>query len=354
MSAREAFARIPDISLLELDVGNADGRGGILGRATGLLNAGSSLVSLARWCRKNRVTVVHVTERPRQALFGLLLARMSGCACLIHAHISIYPHDATRFAKWRLQQADAVVGVSRFTAGTYQRLAEIPPSRVFAVHNSVDGAVFHPDTGTTSRRAMREHLGIPATAPLIGCVARLMRWKGQETLLDAFAMVRQQYPDVQLVLAGLSADQAPDGLGDYKDYLVRRIGALGLEGVVKLPGFVPRSQMPEFYAALDVLAHPSTEEPFGLAVVEALACSRPVVAVDGGGIPEIIRNRVDGVLVPAEQPQPMAAEIVNLLDNPALAKQLACAGRKHVLDMFSPELQAAKMLEVYQQLRQRG
>src|SRR5262249_55530871 len=162
--------------------------------------------------------VVHVTERPRQTLYGLVLARLSGSACLVHAHTTLQPHDATRLATWRLRQSDAVVGVSHFTADSYRRWAGLPAERVFAVHNAVDPPTFRPETEPDSRRAMRERLDISLDAPAIGCIARLMRWKGQETLLEAFASVRATVPTAQLVLAGLPADSAPEGPGDYRDY----------------------------------------------------------------------------------------------------------------------------------------
>jgi glycosyltransferase involved in cell wall biosynthesis len=350
-SARRTLEAIPDLTLLTLDLGRPIGQSHGLGRATAVLHnlrGLASLVGLARWCRANRVDVIHVTERPRQALFGLLLARMADCACLIHAHTIYYPGDASRFANWRLGQADAVVGVSQFVARSFQQLGNLPASRVFAVHNAVDAELFRPEIVDAGRLKMRQQLGVPADVPLIGCAARLMHGKGQTTLLEAFEVVRKTVPAAQLVLVGLSAQGAPDGSGDYRDYLLRRIGALGMQGAVMLPGFVPQTEMPHFYGALDLLAHPSIEEPFGLAVVEAMASVRPIVAVDRGGIPEIIRRDVDGLLVPAEQPAAMADAIIGLLGNPALATRLAHSGRQRVLERFTPEIQAAAMLQVYE------
>src|SRR5579875_2882652 len=226
-SVRAALASIPDLPVLPLDLGRPlTGERG-RARALALLRNGRAVGSLARlaWlCRRWRVDVVHVTERPRDALFGLLLARLAGSAFLIHAHTSYYRHDATRLNDWMLRQADAVVGVSRFTADTFRRDAGVTAGKVFAVHNAVDHTVFRPDLPAADRAAMRARFGIPANAPLVGCVARLSRWKDQATLLDAFAMVRQEIPDAHLVLAGVSMDVAPDGPGDYKDYLTRRIG----------------------------------------------------------------------------------------------------------------------------------
>jgi glycosyltransferase involved in cell wall biosynthesis len=283
-------------------------------------------------------------------LFGLLLARLAGSACIIHAHTSYYCHDASRFGDRLLGQADAVIGVSRFTAGTFVRDAGLPAERVFAVHNAVDGTLFRPDVPSAWRSAMRDRLAIPAEVPLIGCVARLSRWKDQAALLDALVAVRQAVPGARLVLAGESAGHAPDGRGDYKDYLVRRITALGLDDAVTFAGFVAQCEMPGFYAALDVLAHPAVEEPFGLALVEAMASARPVLAVGAGGVPEIIRDGVDGLLVPREQPKALAAALVRVLSDPMLAKRLADAGCAHVHTTFSPERQATEMLAVYRRV----
>jgi glycosyltransferase involved in cell wall biosynthesis len=351
VSARSTFESIEDLTLLTLDLGRPIGRHRGLARALPVLHnlrGMFSLVGLARWCRSHDVDVIHVTERPRQALFGLLVAQLAGCACIIHAHTNYYGRDASRFSNWRLHRADAVVGVSNFVASTFQQLGKLPANRVFGLHNAVDGDLFRPDVADAARLAMRRRLGVPPDAILIGCVARLMQWKGQETLLDAFAIVRQTYPHAHLVLAGVSAEQAPDGQGDYRDYLVRRIAALGLEDAVTFPGFLPQTDMPEFYGALDLVAHPSVEEPFGLAVVEAMAASRPVIAVNRGGIPEIISDGVDGLLVPAEQPAAMAAAINRVIEQPAFAAELARAGRTRVLEKFTPEIQANRMLEIYQ------
>jgi glycosyltransferase involved in cell wall biosynthesis len=349
-STRLALEAIPDLGVLPLDLGRPlTGRGGLARAGALLRNArvAASLAPLVRLCRRERIDLIHVTERPRDALYGLLLARLAGGACLIHAHTSYYRHDATRRDNWALRHADAVVGVSRFTADTYVHDAGLAADRVFAVHNALDSVLFRPDVPAAARAACRARLDVPADVPLIGCVARLSRWKGQATLLEALATVRRAVPNARLVLAGVSTDVSPDGQGDYKDYLVRRMAALGLDGAVTFAGFVPQHEMPAFYAALDVLAHPAVEEPFGLALIEAMAGARPVVAVGSGGVPEIIRDGVDGLLVPREQPEAMAAALVRVLRDPALAGHLARRGRERVSTTFTAERQAAAMLAVY-------
>jgi glycosyltransferase involved in cell wall biosynthesis len=352
-STRAALKSIPDLAVLPLDLGRP-----LLGqrgaaRVTALLRnvrCGANLVRLAQVCRRQRVDLIHVTERPRDMLFGLLLARLVGCACVIHAHTGYYRHDANRFGNWLLSRADAVIGVSRFTADTYVRDAGLTAKRVFAVHNAVESDRFNPDTPRAVRNAMRARFAIPVDAPLIGCVARLSRWKDQATLIEALATVRQSVPTAHVVLAGETTDSAPDGQGDYKDYLMRRAAALCLDNAVTFAGFVPQHEMPGLYAALDVLAHPAVEEPFGLALVEAMASGRPVVAVGAGGVPEIIQNGVDGLLVSNAQPEALAAALVRVLCDQALAAQLARSARARVQTTFSPERQATEVLAVYRQV----
>ena len=111
-SPMAAFSAIPDMTVLPLDLGQPLGSRHGLGLAKAMLynaRGAATLVRLAAWCRQNRVDLIHVTERPRQTLFGLFVARLAGCACLVHAHTGVYPQEATRFGRWRLNAAEAVV-----------------------------------------------------------------------------------------------------------------------------------------------------------------------------------------------------------------------------------------------------
>ncbi len=353
VSARETFEAIPNLTVLPLDLGKPLGPRSGLARAQALASnarGGAALTRLALWCRRNRVDLVHVTERPRQTLFGLYVARLAGCACLIHAHTSIYPEEATRLVRWRLNQAAAVVGVSKFTAESYPRLAGLPSRKVFAVLNAVDPCAFTPQVAGAGRASMRARLGLPADVPVVACVARMTRWKAQHTIIDAFAQLRQRFPEARLVLAGLPGDVALEGPGDYRDYLKRRVEGLGLSDSVSFPGFLSQADMPCLYGAIDVLAHPSHEEPFGLVLAEAMASEKPVVAIDGGGVPEIITSGREGYLVPREAPGAMADAVQRLLCDRGLATEMGRAGRRRVLEAFTPEIQAQTMLRVYQQV----
>src|SRR5579859_1663538 len=349
-SAQAEFKAIQDLTVFSLDLGRpmwGEHRTGRLMAVVANIRGAANLVSLAFRCRRENIDVIHVTDRPRDALFGLILARLAGCVCLIHAHTNYTPHEFTHMSKWVFRNSDAIVGVSSFTAATYRNAAALNIRQVYALPNAVDTTLFGKCVTSEQRLAMRQRLDVPAGVPLIVCVARLMRWKDQATLLEALAQLGHGFPHVCLALAGADKDISPDGNGSYRDYLSRRARALNIENRVRFVGYLSRLEMPLFYAAADIVAHPAIGEPFGLAVIEGMFCARPVVAVGAGGIPEIIRDGIDGLLVPPGQPAAMAAALRRVLSDPALAARLAAAGRERVLTHYTPALQAAGMLDIY-------
>ena len=356
-SARAEFAAIPNMTVLPLELGRPMSAERGLGRFMAMvanIRGAANLIFLAIRCRRGEIDLIHVTDRPRDAFFGLILARLAGSACLIHAHTNYSPHDFSNLSKRVFQNCDAIVGVSNFTAATYRNAAELDMPQVYALPNAVETTIFDKDVTDEERLAMRQRLAVPAGAPLLGCVARLSRWKDQATLMEALAQLTGSIPQVHLAFAGANSDISPDGNGSYLDYLNRLARALNIEKRVRYAGYLPRSEMPLFYAACDLVAHPAIGEPFGLAVIEAMLSARPVVAAKDGGIPEIIQDGVDGLLVVPRQPTALAAALGRVLSDPTLAARLAAAGREKVLTHFTPAIQAAGMLEIYRSVVRLG
>jgi len=184
-----------------------------------------------------------------------------------------------------------------------------------------------------------------ACGPRIGLVGRLSPWKGQHIFLEAAAVVHQQFPKAHFQIIG----SAMFGEEEYEAKVREQCKTLGLSDCVEFTGF--RKDVPDLIHQLDVLVHASTiGEPFGQVVVEGMVAGKPVVATNGGGVPEIVQDGVTGWLVPMGESAPMAAAIVKLLEDAEGAKKMGAAGRQRVKDHFSIALTARRVEAVYDRM----
>jgi glycosyltransferase involved in cell wall biosynthesis len=183
---------------------------------------------------------------------------------------------------------------------------------------------------------LRDEYGMEPGSQIVGVVARLEPEKGHETLLDAWPLVLRDVPDAYLLIVGE---------GGRRDQLEQRAAANRVAHRVVFTG--RRDDVPAVTAALDVAVLPSHREAQGLSILEAMALSRPVVASDVGGIPEMIEDGVTGLLVPHDRPDALAAAIVRLLTDHSFADTIARAGHDLVHDRFCIELMVKSIEEIY-------
>jgi glycosyltransferase involved in cell wall biosynthesis len=139
------------------------------------------------------------------------------------------------------------------------------------------------------------------------------------------------------------------GEGDLRDELSRLIHELGLERHVLLPGFRP--DVLSLLKAFDVFVMPSITEGLGTSILDAMACTKAVVASDVGGIPEVVDRDVTGLLVPARDASALGAAVIRLLRDPALTSRLAAAGRTRIERRFTADRMVQETLDVYRRLR---
>jgi phosphatidyl-myo-inositol alpha-mannosyltransferase len=219
---------------------------------------------------------------------------------------------------------DAAVAVSHAAASFVRRVVRAP---LEIVPNGVDVRAFS-DPG-------RPVEGLPA-GPKILWVNRLDPQKGFEIMLRAFERLASEVGEVHLLVAGDGRDRAL--LRSLPGDLRRRILHLGT---------VPHEALPRYYAAADVSVSPATgQESFGIVLVEAMAAGVPVVASDIEGYREVVRDGVDGLLVPPSDPNAVAAAIRRVLSEPELAATLKAAGRSRA-QAFSWQAVAPRLEAVY-------
>jgi glycosyltransferase involved in cell wall biosynthesis len=181
-----------------------------------------------------------------------------------------------------------------------------------------------------------EEYGIPAGSPIVGVVARLEPEKGHPTLLEAWPAVLRACPATYLLVIGE---------GSRREALEEQALELGIADRVIFTG--RRDDVPAVTAALDVAVLPSYREAQGLSILEAMALSRPVVASNVGGIPEVIEDGVSGLLVEPHDAETLATAIIRLLSNHPFADMIGRAGHDVVHQRFCAERMVHEIEALY-------
>jgi glycosyltransferase involved in cell wall biosynthesis len=312
---------------------------GLVGKVKALiatLPALMGLASLAHYVRRQRIDVIHTSDRPRDALACVVVARVTRIPCVVHVHTA-WGQWMGRLVRWTLQRADVLLAVSEFVgqslvAGGHR------PDRVHVVHNAIDLDCWKPGV---ERDSARDALGLRPNQLAVLTVCRLAPEKGLVELIEAVDRVRGVHPEVRLLIAGLdlSADQR------FSSELADQVRRGGLGDHVHFLGW--RDDIARLMAAADVYAMPSTREPFGLVFAEAMAMKLPVLGLEDGGTSEVVEQGRSGLLSAYGDIDALATNLGLLLGNPGLRAQFGDYGRRRVEAMFTAERMARDVANVY-------
>jgi glycosyltransferase involved in cell wall biosynthesis len=176
-------------------------------------------------------------------------------------------------------------------------------------------------------------------------VGRLQPWKGQDRLLRAHHLLREEGRKLHTLIVGGDAH----GLSsEYAASLPALVTELGLDGEVTLTGQV--TEPGRYIERMDVLVNASDPEPFGIVLLEAMARAVPVVAVASGGPLEIVRDGETGLLASSGEPAALATALRALLDDPGLRARIGQAGRERFLENYTDQEMRARLLARFQEL----
>ena len=237
--------------------------------------------------------------------------------------------------------AAAVVAVSDgMRADIMAAYPEIPAERIRVIRNGIDTTEYHPDPNTD----VLERYGIDLARPYVIFVGRITRQKGVPVLLRAASGL---IPEAQLVLLAGAAD-TQEQLAEVTE-LVDGLRATR-SGVFWIPEMLPKHDVIQLLTHATVFAIPSIYEPLGIVNLEAMACGTAVVGSRTGGIPEVVADGETGLLVPAGEPEPLAAALNMLLSDPDRAAAMGQAGRKRAVVEFGWPAIAAQTADLYAEL----
>lgn len=305
----------------------------------------ASMIRLFRVCRRKQVDIIH-SHGYRANLYGRLLALLCRKPHVATVHVSLYDYLETapvvrRFyrsvERWTSPLTRCFICISGAMSEDMRRLG-ISADRMVVIPNGVDAKRF---CAGQNREGIKRKFGIHGRHPVIGTVGRLVREKGQAFLIEALAALKNAFPDLACLIVGE---------GPLLEYLKQEALAEGVSDICRFTG--PIAEIKEVYAILDLFVLPSLREPFGLAVLEAMASGTAVLATDSGGPAEYIRPGVNGLLVPPGDPAAMAAKIRQLLSDHPLRKTLAEEGRRTVVERFDVRKTVKATETVYDMLQQ--
>jgi glycosyltransferase involved in cell wall biosynthesis len=293
------------------------------------------VVAQAVFLRRVGARILHLNNSILHSNDWMMAARLARVRCVTHERgiNDDYPPPARYWAS----RIDAIVCISEAVRHQLESHG-VDYGNLVTIHNGFDPAEARFETPPTALRAAH---GIAEGAPVVVMCGNLKAWKGQETVVRAMATVVRARPDARCLLVGATA---PSDRG-FEDEMRSLIAALALQEHVLLVGF--KENVLGYMRMADVVVHASTlPEPFGRVALEAMACHRPVIGADAGGMPEIVQDGVTGLTFPPGDADRLASAIVWMIDHPAEASQMGERGFARLRDRFpiSRNVRATELL----------
>jgi glycosyltransferase involved in cell wall biosynthesis len=289
--------------------------------------------SLAQDMKRHHVQIVHCAE-VLGAHYAALAGRLAGAFVICHVrcqHPSISRRDQTF-----LYPVQRFVFVSKNTWDVFGM--NVPEEKGEVLYDSV------PEISTaTSPAEARARYDLPTDVPVVGMASRIHPGKDFESLISAAKIVAESVPSCRYLLAG-----------DYEQHPVHREHFLHLQSLLREAGLLDRfvfagfeSDISRFFAAIDIFVLSSQAEGLPLVILEAMACGKPVVATDVGGISEIIEDQRTGLLVPQKSSERLAKALLSLLSSASKAEEISRAGRGFALRTFGEQRFNKRVRDLY-------
>lgn len=263
-------------------------------------------------------TVAAGSLTPRERLASLLMWRLS------------------RLEGESARNASLVVTVSNHSARRAAELYNVDKAKIRVVPNGVDAERFKP---TKSADSFKQRLGL-GNRQVVLFVGRLIPRKGLQYLVEAAKPIIKERSNTLFVILGD---------GPLRSKLTAQLMRVGISENFLFLGDVKENPLPSFYNCADVFAFPSVQEGQGIALLEAQASAKPVVAFDVGGVSEAVREGESGLLVERGNSDVLAEAILRLLSDSSLRQRMGSVGREFVMANYTWDICAEKMLEVYRE-----
>lgn len=298
-----------------------------------------SLWQLCRLFKRERVDVLH-THMYFPGLYGRIAGFIARVPVMVHTD-----HGQGLWMKWRqisyekfaLKFTALRIAVSGDIARIQHKRENVPYEKLRVIQNGVDTDKFGLDDNLRDR--LRSELGFDEGAFVVGTVARLVPEKALHVLIESVAILAKSVPNVRLVIVGD---------GPMMSFLRKSMDDFAISNQVLFLG--PRTDIPSLLSAFDAYAISSVHEGLPVALLEAMACGKPIVSTRAGGISEVLKNGENGLLVDCGNAEELARAIHILIDDRDAASDMGLRAREDVLAHYSVRSTARKLEMIYTSL----
>jgi glycosyltransferase involved in cell wall biosynthesis len=291
------------------------------------------LISLLR---RERTDILHC-HMFGSNVSGTILGRLTGVPVVIaHEHVGSFEGNAMRRLLDREligRHAHAFLTVSNEARRQMIEVVGVDPSIVRVLPNGI------PPLPPPSGHDLRNELGLAPGEPIVGTVGMYRREKALDILIRSVSLVAREFPTLKVLIVGGGPEEAA---------LRGLVDELELNRVVTFTG--PRSDVADFLAIFDIAVLSSDYEGTPLSVIEYMAAGKPVVATRVGGVPDLVKHGVHGLLVRRRDPEGLARAVVRLLRDPALRARMGEAGRTRQQREFSIDVTVRHLELLYEEL----
>ncbi len=300
--------------------------------------------ALVHYLRQHQTQLLH-TQLEFSDTLGNIAARLVGIPSVSTQHTLDAPPRGSR-SYWRHQLmwwslrnfCDRVITVSNVARQHLLAVGRLPSEKVITLYNGIELSRFQ-EVDPEVRAVLRSSLGLPADAPVLGTIAVLRPPKGIQHMVRAMPSILAAVPDAHYLVVGG---------GPHEGVLKEQARQLGLAERVVFAGM--RDDIPALLATLDVFVLPTEDEALPTVLAEAMAAAKPIVASAVGGVPEMIEEGRNGVLVPPGNAERLAEACIDLLKNPQRGAQMGRTGFHIANERFNIHRQIATLTNLYQQL----
>lgn len=299
------------------------------------------ILDIFRIIRKHHPDIIH-THGYKTNLLGFLFAKLFGIPIVATLHGWLYSNITrtkliTRASFMFMKHFDRVIAVSEQIRAGLERL-KIPSRKIVIIKNVPFSSG---NECSIKPRGLRQKLGLPPNSKLIGFVGRLEPVKGCALFIQAISQLAGSHSDYHFVIVGE---------GPERESLERQARGLDLEKQIYFCGFC--DDITAIFKSLDLYVLPSLGEGIPLALLEAMAHGVPVIATSVGGVPEVIEDRINGILVPPNNPSLLAESIVESLSNQDETARRVLAAKKTIDKRHNVQKWAQSIQEIYEELSQ--